>query len=178
LKSIEINGKVFQLIVPAEKIEVALDNIATKINKELKGKNPLFIGILNGAFMFCSDLMKRIDIECKVTFVKLKSYNGLQTSGKVLQTIGLTESIEGRTVIVVEDIVDSGATLFHFLNDLSALKPAEIKIASMFIKPDACTYKIQVDYSGIELPNRFVIGYGLDFDGLGRNYKDLYGLVE
>lgn len=178
MKTIEINKKVFQLFIPDTKIELIVDGIAEKINRDLTGKTPLFICLLNGAFMFCSDLMKRIEIECNITFVKLNSYNGLHTSGKVNQTIGLTESVEGRTVVVVEDIVDSGTTLHHFLNVLKEQNPAEIKVASMFLKPDACRHEIKIDYLGMEIPNDFVVGYGLDYNGLGRNYRDLYKLKQ
>lgn len=178
MRTIEINGKVFQISISNEEINAAVDDIAKRMNRDLAGKKPLFIGLLNGAFMFCADLMKKIDFESNITFVKLKSYDGLQTSGKVLQTIGLTETIEGRTVVVIEDIVDSGATLNHFLDELKKLNPAVIKVATMFLKPAACKYNIKIDYLGIEIPNDFVVGYGLDFDGLGRNFKDLYKLIE
>jgi hypoxanthine phosphoribosyltransferase len=178
LRTLVLNEKVFQLYIPSEIIESVVDDIANRMNHDLAGKKPLFIGLLNGAFMFYSDLMKRIDFECNITFVKLKSYDGLQTSGKITQTIGLTESIEGRVVVVIEDIVDSGTTLHHFLDELKKLKPAEIKVATMFLKPDACRHEIKIDYLGMKIPNDFVVGYGLDFDGLGRNYRDLYKLKQ
>jgi hypoxanthine phosphoribosyltransferase len=178
LRTIEINGKVFQQSVSADKLESVVDGIAFRMNHDLARKKPLFIGLLNGAFMFCSDLMKRIDFECNLSFVKLNSYIGLQSSGRISQVIGLAEPIEGRTVVVIEDIVDSGTTLSQFLNELKALNPAEIKVASMFRKPDACKHEIKIDYLGMEIPNDFVVGYGLDYDGLGRNYRDLYKLKE
>jgi hypoxanthine phosphoribosyltransferase len=177
LRTIEINGKVFQLYISAREIEAAVAAVAYKMKRDLEGKNPVFIGLLNGAFMFCSDLMKQIDFECNISFVKVKSYNGLESSGQVDQVIGLTESIKGRIVIVVEDIVDTGTTLSHFLKYLKSLQPAEIKVATMFYKPDAVIYKIPIDYTGIEIKNKFVVGYGLDYNGIGRNFKDLYELT-
>jgi hypoxanthine phosphoribosyltransferase len=178
LRTIELNGKVFQLSITAKNIESAIDGIASGMNRELTGKKPIFIGVLNGAFMFCADLMKRIDFECNVTFIKLKSYDGLQSSGNVAQTIGLSESVEGRTVVIIEDIIDTGTTVHHFMNELKVYKPAEIKIAAMFLKPGALKHEIKIDYLGMEIPNNFVVGYGLDFYGLGRNFKDLYQLRE
>lgn len=177
MRTIEINGKVFQLYISAREIEAAVAAVAYKMKRDLEGKNPVFIGLLNGAFMFCSDLMKQIDFECNISFVKVKSYNGLESSGQVDQVIGLTESIKGRIVIVVEDIVDTGTTLSHFLKYLKSLQPAEIKVATMFYKPDAVIYKIPIDYTGIEIKNKFVVGYGLDYNGIGRNFKDLYELT-
>lgn len=178
VQEIIVHDKTFVQCLPAEYLEAAVDRIAFKMNRELTDKMPLFISLLNGAFMFTADLMRHIDFQCNISFVKLNSYSGLQSTGNVKQLIGLSESIEGRTIVIIEDIVDSGNTLFHFINELKLYKPLEIKVAVMFYKPDACKHKINIDYLGLEIPNDFVVGYGLDFDGLGRNYRDLYKLKE
>jgi len=176
LKELLLHNKRFIKCIQAETIEKAVDTIASAINSELADKKPLFISLLNGAFMFTADLLKQLDFECNVSFVKLSSYEGTETTGNIQQVIGLTESIEGRTIVVVEDIVDSGTTLFHFLNELRGMNPLEVKVAAMFYKPEACKHDIKIDYLGIKVPNDFIVGYGLDYNGLGRNYKDLYKL--
>jgi hypoxanthine phosphoribosyltransferase len=176
LKTVLLHNKQFELFVPAEKIMLEVERIAESVNTDLSDKTPIFIGLLNGAFMFTTDLVKRFNGKCVVSFVKLSSYVGSQSTGNVEKLIGLKENIEGRTVVVVEDVVDSGITLFHFLKEIEVLKPAELKVAAMFYKPDSCKYNIKIDYLGMSIPDEFIVGYGLDYDGLGRNYKDLYKL--
>jgi hypoxanthine phosphoribosyltransferase len=176
MKEITLHQKNFVQCIPSEYLESLVDAIALKMNRELTGKEPLFISILNGSFMFTSDLMKRLSFPCYLSFIKLNSYNGIRSEGEIKTRIGLTEEIENRTVVIIEDIVDTGATLSYFLEDLKLLRPKEIKIASMFFKPDACKHEIKIDYLGMEIPNDFVVGYGLDFNGLGRNFRDLYKL--
>jgi hypoxanthine phosphoribosyltransferase len=137
----------------------------------------LFISLLNGSFMFTADLLKRLPFACNISFIKLASYEGDKSTGEVKQLLGLKENIEGRTVVVLEDIVDSGTTMAQLMQSLQAMKPAELKICSMFFKPGACKIPIKIDYLGMEIPNHFVVGYGLDYNNFGRNYPDLYELM-
>lgn len=176
MKEITLHDKTFVTCIPAEYLESIVVAIALKMKRELASKEPLFISILNGSFMFASDLMKQIDFPCYISFVKFNSYLGTQSNGNVSQCIGLTENVENRTIVILEDIVDTGATLTHFIEELKALKPKEIKIACMFFKPESCKQNIKIDYLGMEIPNDFVVGYGLDYNGLGRNFRDLYKL--
>jgi hypoxanthine phosphoribosyltransferase len=173
---LKIQDKTFVQFISAELIEQAVDQVAIKMNLELKDKCPLFIGLLNGAFVFAADLLKKLDFNCNISFVKLSSYKGTESTGSIEQQIGLKENIKDRCVVIIEDIVDTGTTLSYFINEIQTLKPSEIKIASMFYKPDACKCQIKIDYLGMEIPNDFVVGYGLDYNGFGRNYGELYKL--
>ncbi len=158
----------------AEKIRV----VAGRINKDYKDKRPLFIAILNGSFMFASDLFKEISIEAEICFIKLASYKGTKSSGHVITAIGLDIDLIGRHVVILEDIVDTGKTLSEFLPQLEHQQPASLKIAALLHKPDATVYPITVDYLGFSVPDEFLLGYGLDYDGLGRNIPSIYKLVE
>ncbi len=173
-----IKDKKFKKYISAEEIQNNIRTMASRINHELNGKNPLFIVILNGAFIFASDLLKKVKIDCEVTFVKLSSYSGTQSTGEVKQILGLEYDVTGRTVVIVEDIVDTGLTLQGFLENLKLQKPAEIKIATCLLKPEAFKMKFPVDYLCFSIPNDFVVGYGLDYDGLGRNSSDIYKIIE
>jgi hypoxanthine phosphoribosyltransferase len=151
--------------------------MAKKINRDYSDKNiPLFISILNGSFMFTADLFKHIDFVCEVTFLKLTSYNGTSSTGTVRQLIGVNESIKGRDVIVLEDIVDTGITIEQILDQLKGFEPASVKVASLLFKPEAYQKDMIIDYIGMNIPNDFIVGYGLDYDGLGRNLADIYTL--
>ncbi len=153
--------------------------IAKKIDQDYAGKKPLFIAILNGAFMFASDLFKKISIESEISFIKLASYKGTKSSGQVITAIGLDHrSAWGGMVVIVEDIVDTGKTLSEFLPQLEHQQPASLKIAALLHKPEATVYPITVNYLGFSVPNKFLLGYGLDYDGLGRNIPSIYQLVE
>jgi hypoxanthine phosphoribosyltransferase len=178
MNQIKLHDKTFELFISAEKINRAIEEMAIKMNSDLAGKNPLFISILNGAFMFTSDLMKKLDFDCNLTFLKLSSYQGTSSTGEVKKLIGLNENIEGRTVIIIEDIVDTGITLEHIMKQLDELKPSEIKIATFLLKPDTFNGRFKPEYIGIEVPNDFIVGYGLDYNELGRNLKDIYVLVK
>lgn len=178
MKRIKLLDKEFEMSIPFSKIDKAIENIAEKMNSELANKNPLMICILNGSFMFAADLMKKLDFPCEISFVKLSSYEGTSTTGKVKELIGLTENIQGRTVVILEDIIDTGVTIEKIKKQLSAYKPADLKIASMLFKPDACKTDVNIDYLGLDIPNEFIIGYGLDYDGYGRNLADIYTVVE
>ncbi len=176
MKNIKINDKEFELFIEAEKIEKSIGRIAEQINTDLKGKNPLFIVVLNGAFMFAADLLKKITIPCEITFVRLASYRGTSNTESVQKILGLTESVENRTIVIVEDIIDSGNTLTALIEELKKHHPREIKIATLFLKPGALKYDLRPDYVAMELPPDFIVGYGLDYDGYGRNLIDIYKL--
>ena len=164
MSNIQIKDKQFSLSIPEEQIQKAVKEVGLAINKDLAGTNPLFICVLNGAFMFAGDLMKTINIPCEITFVKLSSYEGLYTSGSVKEIIGLNESVVGRNVVVVEDIVDTGITMERILNSLKAKGASDIHVATFLQKPDALQRDIQVDYVAMKIPNDFIVGYGLDYD--------------
>lgn len=175
---IRIHDKEFVKTIPAEEIAAQVKRVADNINRDYAGKRPLLLGVLNGCFMFMSDLMKNLELECEVSFVKLSSYQGSETTGTVTEVIGLTESIEGRDVIIVEDIVDTGLTMHKMLEVLAESNPASLAIASLFLKPARLRVSVDVKYSAFEIPDRFIVGYGLDYDGLGRNLPDVYDVKE
>lgn len=178
MSKIKVHDKEFEPYLTAEEIEVQIDRIAAEINRDYAGKTPLFIAILNGAFIFASDLFKKIHIDAEICFIKLASYKGVKSSGKVITAIGLDTELFGRDVIIIEDIVDTGKTLTEFLPQLEHNQPASLKIAALLHKPDATVHPIKIDYTGFSIPNKFVLGYGLDYDGLGRNIKEIYQLVD
>jgi hypoxanthine phosphoribosyltransferase len=169
-----IKNKPFKVYLTADQISAAVSGIAEQINLELKDKSPLFVIVLNGAFMFASDLLKKVTIDCGLSFVKVSSYEGLSSTNAVKQLIGLDEDISGRTVVIVEDIVDTGITMENIIKYLVPKQPAAIKIATLLHKPDALIRDIALDYVGIEVENKFLVGYGLDYDGQGRNLQDIY----
>jgi len=173
---LQIKDKSFEISISSEKILKEVKRMATQINADLVTANPLFLVVLNGAFMFAADLMKAVHIPCEISFVKLSSYNGVNTSGKVMELIGLNEAIKGRTVVVVEDIVDTGITMNNIIKLLTTKQPKELRIAAFFSKPEALQQPVHLDYVGMQIPNDFIVGYGLDYDGLGRNLKDVYTL--
>lgn len=178
MKEVRIHDKNFRVMVSSQKIQKGISEVAKKINLELKGKTPLFICVLNGAFIFASDLLKKINIKCEISFVKLASYHGTTSSGEVKTLIGLDENVKNRTVVILEDIVDTGLTLETIVKQLRVFEPKEIKIATLLLKPDAYKKNIPIDYAALEVPNNFLVGFGLDYDGLGRNLEDIYVLVE
>lgn len=178
MEIITVKDKSFKPYISEENLQSSVQNVASQINGDYKNTQPLFLGVLNGSFMFMTDLLKSIDLECTVSFVKLASYEGTSTTGKVNELIGLSESIEGKDVIVVEDIVDTGNTLVKVYDILSKGNPKSVKIATLLYKPAAYKKQYPVDYVGVEIPNAFVLGYGLDYDGLGRNLSSIYVLNE
>lgn len=177
MSNIQIKDKIFTLSIPESEILKAVKNVAAQINSDLSDTNPLFICVLNGAFMFAADLMKEINFPCEITFIKLSSYEGLYTSGSVKEIIGLNESVVGRNVVVVEDIVDTGITMERILESLIAKGAKDIHVATFLQKPDALQRNIKIDYIAMKIPNDFIVGYGLDYDGYGRNLKDIYTVV-
>jgi len=176
MNTIQVHDKSFIGFLSHEEILSQVERIANQINTDYQGKCPLFIAILNGSFMFGSDLFKSLKIEAEICFIKLASYKGIKSTGQVTTSIGLDVSLKDRDVILIEDIVDTGKTLHEFLPQLFNQNPTSIRIASLLHKPDALLYPVKVDYLGFEVPNKFLVGYGLDYDGLGRNLKDIYQL--
>ncbi len=174
---IKVNDKQFQPYITAGEIDKQIKRLAAEINKDYSGERPLFIAILNGSFMFASDLFKELTVDAEICFIKLASYKGTRSTGHVITSIGLDESLKDRHVIIIEDIVDTGKTLHEFLPQLADQQPASLKIASLLHKPDALVHAIKIDYLGFSVPNKFLLGYGLDFDGLGRNLKEIYQLI-
>ncbi len=177
MKNIKLLDKEFALSIPASDIKKALWQMATKMNEELHDQNPLMICILNGSFMFSADLMKLMDFPCEISFVKLASYQGMGSTGQVKELIGLNEEIEGRTIVLLEDIVDTGVTIENLIGQLESKNPKAVKIATLLFKPDACKRNLNLDYVGMEIPNEFIVGYGLDYNGYGRNLADIYTVI-
>ena len=178
MKTITLKDKTFGISIPEGQLFAAIDKVADKMNADLNGKNPLFIIVLNGAFMFASDLFRAVDMDAEISFIRLQSYQGVGSTGVVKEVIGLTENIEGRTVIVVEDIVDTGVTMAKLVKDLEAKNPASVKVATMLYKPDSVQCDLKLDYVGFPIPSKFIVGYGLDLDGLARNLPDIYSLKQ
>lgn len=173
-KEVTLGDKVFVPYLSGEKISHAVRLVAEKINADYQGKSPLFLVVLNGAFLFAADLLRSIDLDCEVSFVKFSSYQGTSSTGKVKELIGLNETLAGRDVIIVEDIVDTGTTIVQMLADLADRQTASVRVATLLFKPEAYKKDIVIDYIGLEIPNAFIVGYGLDYDGLGRNLKEIY----
>jgi len=178
MDTIKIKDKTFAISISQETIQKEVTRVAAEINRDLKGENPLFLSVLNGAFMFSADLMKQITIPCEISFVKLASYQGVSSSGVIKEVIGINEDITDRTIVIVEDIVDTGFTMQRLLETLGTRHPKEIRIASLLVKPDKLEVDLNVDYVALNIPNDFIVGYGLDYDGYGRNYPDIYTIVE
>lgn len=174
MDTVKIHDKTFKLSIPNDKLMNTIRRVAKEITLDMEGKQPLFICILNGSFIFAADLLKEIKLPCEVSFVKMASYAGTDTTGNVKELIGFGEDIAGRDVIIIEDIVDSGNTMEKVVQRLDESKVKSIKIATLFYKPAAYKKDIPLTYVGLEIPNDFIVGYGLDYDGLGRNLKDIY----
>ena len=175
---IQVHDKHFKPIISEAEIQKEVTRIAVEMNLELADKDPIFLGILNGAFMFASDLYKQLTFPCQITFLKLASYSGTQSTGSVKQLIGINRDLKDRVVVVLEDIVDTGVTLETIIRQLSGYQPAEIRVATFLHKPEATVMEVKLDYVGMEIPNDFILGYGLDYDGYGRNFKEIYQLVD
>jgi hypoxanthine phosphoribosyltransferase len=176
MSNVVINGHAFKPKISSLEIHQAIAQVANRINKDLQGRNPLFLGVLNGSFMFAADLLKNVNIECEVSFVKVASYEGTTSTGKVKQLIGLDQGIKDRTVVIVEDIVDTGITVESIWEQLKSLGAAEVKVATLLFKPNAYAKTIPLEYIAIVIPNDFVVGYGLDYNGYGRNLNEIYVL--
>lgn len=174
MKSVKVRDKEFDLFIPESEILGAIDKMADLMNKELDGKEPLFVCILNGAFMFASELLKRLTIPCEISFVRMASYQGTKSTGKIKEIYGLEEDIKGRTVVILEDIVDTGHTMSLIIDQLNCEEPKELRIATLLFKPAALKNQVKLDYVALEIPNDFIVGFGLDYDGYGRNLPHIY----
>ena len=175
---VRVHDKKFELFIGEDTIQQEVTRIAGEMNRDLAEKDPIFLGILNGAFMFASDLYKQLDFPCQITFLKLASYSLARSAGTVKQLIGINRDLKDRVVVVLEDIVDTGVTLDTIIRQLSGYLPAEIRVATFLHKPDAMVKEVRLDYIGLRIPNDFILGYGLDYDGYGRNYKEIYQLIK
>lgn len=177
MPAIKVHDKMFGPYLTAKEIQEQVKKIADTINKDYAGRRPMFIAILNGSFMFAADLFKNLTIDAEICFIKLASYKGTASSGQVITAIGLDVDLIGKDIIIVEDIVDTGKTLNEFLPTLLHQQPASLKIAALLHKAEATVFPIQIDYIGFTIPDKFVVGYGLDYDGLGRNLQEIYQLI-
>lgn len=180
MDKIQILDKKFKLFIPYEKLDAAIDKVASELNNDFKECDdvPVMLCVLNGSIMFMSELMKRVNFDCQLISIKLSSYEGTQTSGKVKQAMGLTCSIEGRRVIIVEDIVDTGHTIVELERILKEKGASRTYVCTMLHKPEAAQVDVKLDYVAMDIPNKFIVGFGLDYNELGRNYKDIYVLDE
>ncbi|MFA0961346.1 hypoxanthine phosphoribosyltransferase [Roseivirga sp. BDSF3-8] len=173
-----IRDKEFEPYIFEEQILTRIREISRDVNKSYAEKNPLFVSVLNGSFMFAADLMKEISIRSEISFVKFSSYQNMDSTGEIKELIGLNDEVKGRDIIIIEDIVDTGHTMHHLLGDIEKFKPASVAICTLLFKPDALKRDIDLEYVGFSIPNKFVVGYGLDYDGYGRNLRDIYQLSE
>lgn len=178
MNKIKVIDRNFVVSIKEEEILKRVSELGAQITKDMEGKKPLFLAVLNGAFMFASDLLKTINTPCEISFVKLASYEGTSSTGAVKQLIGLSENLRGRTIVIVEDIIDSGLTMVELLRLLEQFEPAEIKIASLLLKPNNLQVNLDIDYVCFKIPNDFIIGYGLDYDGEARNLRDIYTVCD
>ena len=173
-----IKDKTFETFIPEEEILCRVKAVADRINVDMAGKNPLFLAVLNGAFVFAADLLRMITIPCEISFVKLASYEGTTSTGKVKEVIGINENLAGRTVVIVEDIVDTGLTMKQMVETLGTRQPESVHVCTLLLKPDKLKVDLDIEYVAMEVPNEFILGYGLDYDQQGRQLRDIYTLVE
>ena len=178
METIQVKDRVFVPFIKEEQLQKEVKRVAQEINRDYKDKEPLFLCILNGAFMFAADLLKNVNVPCNVSFVKVASYSGTDTTGKVKELMGLQESVEGRHVIIVEDIVDTGYTMRDILESLAEKNAASVEVCALLCKPDKLKVDINLKYLALNIPNGFIVGYGLDYDGFGRNSRDIYQIVK
>lgn len=178
MDTLKIKDKGFVVSIPEERILSEVERLADQLNNDMEGKHPLFLCVLNGCFMFAADLFRRITIPAEISFIKLASYEGTASTGSVKELVGLSENIAGRTVIIVEDIVDTGSTMQKLVADLETRSPESIHICTLLLKPEKLKVPLNVEYVALEIPNDFIVGYGLDYDGYGRNLRDIYTVVE
>ena len=176
--SIKIKDKTFRVSIPEAQIKARVKELAQQMSRDLEGKNPLFLGVLNGAFIFAADLMREMTIPCEISFVKLASYQGTTSTGTIKEVIGINEDLTGRTVVIVEDIVESGLTIKRMMDQLGTRNPASVQVCTLFFKPDRLKEDLKLDYVAFKIPNDFILGYGLDYDQAARGLKDIYTLEE
>lgn len=175
---VKILDKTFKTSIPEAEIRKRVKAVADRINRDMADKNPILIAVLNGSFIFAADLMRMLTIPCEISFVKLASYEGTTSSGKITEVLGINEDLSGRTVIIVEDIVDTGLTMKRMIETLGTRNPASIHVCTLLVKPDKLTVDLNIEYVAMEIPNDFIVGYGLDYDQQGRNLPDIYTVVD
>lgn len=178
MEKIKLQDKWFKVMIPAEEIDAAVERVAQQLNERYAGHTPIFLGVLSGSFLFLSDLVRKISFDSQLAFVKISSYNGTESTGNVEQQLGINFDIEGRDIIIVEDIVETGHSMNFLLDYLKAKNPASISICTLFFKPDKFLYDYKIDYTALSIGNEFIVGYGLDYNQLGRNLKDIYVVDE
>jgi len=178
MSRVKILDKTFETSIAEAEIKQRVKELAGRLNKDLADKNPLFLAVLNGSFIFAADLMREVTIPCEISFVKLASYQGVTSTGKVHEVLGINEDLTGRTVVIVEDIVDTGRTMKQMIESLGTRHPASVHICTLFVKPDKLQEDLNIEYAAFSIPNDFIVGYGLDYDQQGRNLKEIYTLVE
>ena len=175
---IKLKDKTFRVLISAEEIDKAVTRVAEQLNERYEGRTPIFLGVLNGSFLFLADLVRKVNFENQVAFVKISSYVGTESTGRVTQQLGLDFDIEGRDIVIVEDIVETGHSMTYLLDYLKSKNPASISICTLFFKPEKFLYDYDIDYTALSIGNEFIVGYGLDYDQLGRNLKDIYVIDE
>ena len=175
---VKIKDKTFKTSITEAEIKQRIKELAAQVSRDMEGKNPLFLGVLNGSFIFAADLMREMTIPCEISFVKLASYEGTISTGKIKEVLGINEDLSGRTVIIVEDIVESGHTMKNMIESLGTRNPASVHICTLFFKPDKLQEELKLDYVAFRIPDDFIVGYGLDYDHQGRELKDIYTIVE
>ena len=177
MNQVEVNGKTFRISIPEAEIKKTVKEVAEEISRDMEGKNPLLLGVLNGAFIFAADLMREMTIPCEISFVKLASYQGTTSTGKVTEVLGINEDLTGRHIIIVEDIVDTGLTMKRMIESLGTRNPASVSVCALLVKPDKLQVELDLKYVAFKIPNEFILGYGLDFDQAARGLRDIYSLV-
>ena len=175
---IKLHDKTFRVLIPAEEIDKAVSRVAEQLNERYKGRTPIFLGVLSGSFLFLADLVRKVDFDNQLAFVKISSYQGTDSTGTVKRHMGINFDIEGRDIIIIEDIVETGHSMTYLLDYLKPMNPASISICTLFFKPEKFLYEYKIDYTALSIGNEFIVGYGLDYNQLGRNLKDIYVIDE
>lgn len=175
---VRLKDKTFKTSIPEAVIKQRVKELAAQLSRDMEGKNPLLLGVLNGSFIFAADLMREMTIPCEISFVKLSSYQGVTSTGKVHEVLGISEDLTGRTVVIVEDIVDTGRTMRQMIESLGTRQPASVHICTLFVKPEKLEEPLNIEYAAFSIPNDFIVGYGLDYDQQGRQLKEIYTLCE
>ena len=178
MNRVTIKDKTFEVSIPEAQVKERVRELAQQMSRDLEGKNPLFLGVLNGAFIFAADLMREMTIPCEISFVKLASYQGTTSTGTIKEVIGINEDLTGRTVVIVEDIVESGLTIKRMMEQIGTRNPASVQVCTLFFKPEKLKEDLTLDYVAFSIPNDFIVGYGLDYDQQGRQLRDVYSLCE
>lgn len=176
MEHLQVKDKTFVISIPEAKLQQEIRRVAAEITQDMEGKEPLFLPVLNGSFIFAADLLREVKVPCEVSFIKLASYQGTTSTGTIREVIGLAKDITDRHVVIVEDIIDSGLTMAHMIETLEKQNPASISVCSLLVKPDALKVQIPIHYRCMDIPNDFIVGYGLDYDGFGRNTRNIYTL--